>query len=105
MLKVRTEVERFPLYDLLCSKLEEARAIVPSSVCSSIFQLKDNRHLEIIFILIYHHHLLNGGSPNTIPFAIKRFEGGKGVTCLLGKLPVQLQQIIALYVSLITERK
>jgi len=93
----------FPLYDDLCreAQSEKGAVIDAQQVCLTINGM-NQEHARIIYMLLVHHFILSGGSLNPnrpVPYEADTFEGGRGLSQIMMKLPTLLQQIIARYVK------
>ncbi len=102
------EIIDFPLYNEL-KKNSQSYIEVPD-VWKYVMNLP-LEHLEIIYALIWHHSLLEqpklkNGSISissqrkaNIPYKGKLFDTGKGMIFQVKELPIELQKIIAYYIS------
>lgn len=62
-----------------------------------------HEHSEMIYFLILHDFINNGGDTSKVlPYSSKTLTGGKGVLFTLDKLPERTQKIIVRYLSLIS---
>ena len=116
-------IDKFEIYDRLVSNQTELNADW-KSICTSINSLPID-HSEIIYAMIIHHYLLDmknkSFSPNLDqvvaqlkgisenrrtnlqqPYGVRIFNSGRGVMFTLSNLPQELQRVIGLYVTSIT---
>jgi hypothetical protein len=105
-----TTVNKLPIYDELVVRINdtEGKSFDWDRIRSAINQLTDETQLEILYALILHHYFLEqstkGGNMRMIPYLGKTPDPtGRGVLYNVSNLPLNLQKIIALYVtSLVT---
>lgn len=92
----------FPLYDEILSKLDGKEEVLNQTNCTTITKL-DQEHLNIIYLLILHHHTINGNNKGDIPYGGRTISNNKGITYRkLSQLPDDLQKIISCYLTSIT---
>jgi hypothetical protein len=95
-------MQSFPVYDSLISRVgEESRKINWVSYLSTISDLPES-HKNFIYLLIVHHSKTSEVKQKSNPYGGKLMFVRKGFSIDINKLPRALQEIIYLYVVLIT---
>lgn len=104
----------YPLYDELVAKIPESSTVDINRVSATINSISTNlapdqaaeHYREIAALILHHESLTNNGVLLTpVPYGGKTMTGGKGLLYTITNLPAQLQQIIALYVTSVSETK
>ena len=94
-------VQKFPLYDILASQVRaEPREVNWSTYLSTITNLPES-HKSVIYLLIHHHQYKTTSKQKTIPYGGKT-TFGFGYTVEFQKLPREIQEILYLYITLVT---
>ena len=96
----------FPLYEEI-EKSDVKATKTWTQYCSIIYQLSEKEN-EIILLLILHHYNtrvgINENNKQKLPYRGKVLgDVGKSVFFQLKYLPIELQNIIAKYITIITE--
>ena len=86
----------FPLYDQIL-KIMRGRSITTDErkIQNKLNRLDQEYH-EKVFALMYHHHLLQKGAPDDIPYHGKH-PSSEGSDLIFDKLPTDLLVIIHVY--------
>jgi hypothetical protein len=89
----------FPLYDELAKEaLKEPKEINIKNLAATLSSLSQE-HNEMIFLLIYHHSVINNNKFAKVPYGGSVMPGGKGVLFSITSIPPALQQIIVKYIE------
>ena len=91
----------FPLFDLLQTESKELSAV--PDVWRYVINMP-LEHLETIYALIWHYYQEDNTKTSNnkkiiIPYKGKVFENGKGIIYHVKDIPIDLQKIIACYIS------
>ena len=93
----------FPLYDEVIAKMDGSETGLNKCQCATITRLSQE-HLNIIYLIILHHHIHNGGSKTEVPYGGKTISNGKGVTFKnLTQVPDDVQKIIHRYLTIVSQ--
>jgi hypothetical protein len=98
-----TPVE-FPLYNILKQKAA-AMDDIPN-LWNYVINMPHDL-LDMIYVLIWHHYLLESlghtkssfAKKTTIPYKGKVFENGKGIVFYVKDVPLELQKIITVFID------
>lgn len=92
----------FPLYDEIIKKLDGTETVLSNSHCTTITRLKQE-NLNIIYLIILHHYVLNNGDKSKLPYNCKTISNGKGIYVKKANmLPDDLQKTIYRYLKIIS---
>lgn len=100
--QVQTDaVKSFPLYDKLAKEaLDNPHNINIKTLAATLSKIDNVEHAENIFLLMYHHYVINRGNTFvTLPYAGSSLPGGKGATFPITSVPPALQQILIKYIE------
>jgi len=93
----------FAIYDELTKMAELGpKTSLSRKYCLTINKLSPE-HREIVYALIYHHHLIRKGTSNIVPYMGKIGKCGKGISYNVNNLPEDLQTIVSLYIDRIAK--
>lgn len=90
--------ESFPFYDELAEASRNIISVDPLTLCSTFSSLEP-AEAEVVWLLIYHHGQLDGWEPGCIPYSGTPLNQGVGATFELVNLPIPLQLILAMFIS------
>ena len=103
----------FPLYEQLVKKQYEYNLndVDVAEICHTIIDLDDQKHQNIIFLIIYHYYLLDTmkdnytGNPHKMiipPYGGKMIKNDNRIRYTIDSLPDQLKRLIYTYIYEIT---
>lgn len=93
--------KEFPYYDDLVKRSSDIEDDW-KSMCS-LFVGLDKDKLSLLFAIIYHHSLINGGTVNNIPYKGKTHKNGRGIIIHGKDVPDDLKKIIQVYMNDVIE--
>lgn len=92
-----------PLYDEVIKAMDGTETVLNKTHCNTIARL-DQENLNIVYLIILHHYILNNPNNYDIPYGGKTIANGKGITYRrLNQIPDDLQKILYRYLDLVSK--